>query len=145
MGETKTPCPADVGGANGCYTEGMTRVFVANHQPEARAAFRRLLLVLDMQVVGEAADWSTTLTQAPATHPDMVVVDGELLSSAGGATLSELRGACPHTVVIVLLSHLEVREQAALSTGADVFISKGEMPDRVAEHLRTAAIGIQDG
>jgi DNA-binding NarL/FixJ family response regulator len=98
-----------------------------------------------MQVVGEAADWPTTLTQAPATHPDMVVVDGELLSIAGDATLSELRGVCPHSLVIVLLSHLDAREQAALSMGADIFISKGETPDRVADHLRSAASSIYVG
>jgi DNA-binding NarL/FixJ family response regulator len=128
-----------------CYALNMTRVFVANRQPEARSAIRRLLSVLDMQWVGEAADWPTTLILAPATRPDMVVVDGELLTDAGRMILSQLRMACPHTIVIVLLSHLEAREQAALATGADIFISKGETPDRVAEHLRTAAIGIYSG
>lgn len=132
-------------GADCWYAGGMIRVFVADRLPEARAAFRLLLLVLNMQVVGEAADWPTTLAEAPDTCPDMVVVDGELLSSPGDATLSALRGACPHTIVIVVLSHLDAREQAALSTGADIFISKGETPDRVAEHLRTAARAIEPG
>jgi hypothetical protein len=39
----------------------------------------------------------------------------------------------------VLISHLDARQQAALSVGADAFISKSEMPDRVAERLRTVA------
>jgi DNA-binding NarL/FixJ family response regulator len=117
----------------------MTRVFIANRQPEARAAFRLLLLLLDMQVVGEAPDWAATLRQAPATHPDLIVIDGELLTRPDDAALSALREACSQTVVIVLLSHLEAREQAALSMGADLFISKGETPDRVADHLRNAA------
>lgn len=102
----------------------MTRVFIANRQSEARAAFRLLLLLLDMRVAGEAADWSTTLKQAPATQPDLIVVDGELLTAPDDVALSALRGACSHSVVIVLLSHLEAREQAALSMGADLFISK---------------------
>ena len=31
-------------------------------------------------VVGEAADWPTALAQAPATHPDMVVMDWDLVA-----------------------------------------------------------------
>ena len=42
-------------------------------------------------------------------------------------------------VVIVLISQLDARQQAALSAGADSFISKGETPDRVAERLLSAA------
>jgi DNA-binding NarL/FixJ family response regulator len=53
-----------------------------------------------------------------------------------------LRAACPAAVVIVLISHLDARKQAALSAGADAFISKGETPDRVAVRLRAAAESI---
>jgi DNA-binding NarL/FixJ family response regulator len=78
----------------------------------------------------------------------MVVVDWDLVAEGAGAThsapvtgqaLAELRLACPTAVVIVLISHLDARQQAALSAGADAFISKSEMPDRVAERLRAAA------
>ena len=72
-------------------------------------------------------------------HADMLVADWELLPSASNAAVDELRRACPKALVIILISHLEARQQAALSVGADVFISKGEMPERVAEHLRAAA------
>ena len=48
----------------------MTRVFLADAQPEEPSAPRLLLLDLNMEVVGEAADWPTTLAQAtnPATY-----------------------------------------------------------------------------
>jgi DNA-binding NarL/FixJ family response regulator len=46
---------------------------------------------------------------------------------------------CPTAIVIVLISHLDARQQAALSAGADAFISKSEMPERVAERLWAAA------
>ena len=123
----------------------MTRVLLAAPQPDVRAALRLLLLDLDMRIVGEAADWPTTLALAPNTRPDMLLVDWELISAGSGNTLSELRAACPAAVVIVLLSQLDAREQAALSAGADAFISKGEMPNRVADRLRAAAIGIRLG
>ena len=117
----------------------MTTVLLAAPQPDVRAALRLLLLDLDMGVVGEAADWSATLALAPETRPDMLLVDWELIPLDSGNTLSQLRAVCPDSVVIVLISQLDARQQAALSVGADAFISKGEMPDRVAEHLRMVA------
>jgi len=93
-----------------------------------------------MEVVGEAADWSTTLANAPATRLDMLLVDWDLLPiNLGVQALADLRVACPNAIVVVLISHLDARHQAALSAGADAFISKGETPERVAEHLRTVA------
>ena len=96
-----------------------------------------------MEIAGEAADWPTTLAQAPISRTDMLLVDWDLLPSAAPtAALSELRKACPEALVIVLISHLDARQQAALSAGADAFISKGETPERVAERLRTVAASI---
>jgi len=95
-----------------------------------------------MQVVGEAGDWPTVLALAPATRPDLVVVDWGLVADESGAALPKLREACPAAVVIVLISHLDPRHQAALSAGADSFISKGETSERVAESLRDAVASI---
>lgn len=120
----------------------MTRVYLADAQLAERTALRLLLLDLKMQVVGEAADWPTTLAQAPATRPDMLVVDWDLLAKGSSTALAAMRALCPAALVIVLISHLDARHQAALSAGADTFISKGELPDRVAERLRAAARSI---
>lgn len=121
------------------YHERMTRVFLADAKLEERSALRLLLLDLKMDVAGEAADWSATLVRAPICRTDMLLVDWDLLPSAPAAALDELRNACPAALVIVLISHLDARQQAALSAGADAFISKGETAERVAEHLRTVA------
>jgi len=73
----------------------------------------------------------------------MLLVDWDLLPiDLGVQALAELRMACPAALVIVLISHLDARHQAALSAGADAFISKGETPERVAERLRLAAASI---
>jgi DNA-binding NarL/FixJ family response regulator len=132
----------------------MKRVYLADAQTEERSALRLMLLDLNLLVVGEAADWPTALAQVPATRPDMVVVDWDLVAHGSGTAhpsavpgsaetsgqaLAELRLVCPSALVIVLISHLDARQQAALSAGADAFISKSEMPDRVAERLRAAA------
>lgn len=120
----------------------MTRVFVSDAKLEERSALRVLLLDLSMEVVGEASDWETTLEEAPIRQVDMLVVDWDLIPIPPEGGLETLRKLCPATLVIVLISHLDARQQAALSAGADAFISKNEMPERVAERLRLAATQI---
>ena len=120
----------------------MKRAFLADAQFDERSALRLILQDLKMQVVGEAADWPTVLALAPGTHPDLVVVDWGLVADESGAALPKLREACPAAVVIVLVSHLDPRHQAALSAGADAFISKSETSFRVAERLRDAVASI---
>lgn len=115
----------------------MMRVYVADSQADVRSSLRLLLQDIDMEVVGEAADWSTALAQASETKPGMLLVDWDLIPP--DSSLLELRATCPTAVVIILISHLDARHQAALSAGADSFISKGDTPDRVAERLRSAA------
>ena len=143
MAENKTPQSQDAAGEFLMYYESMTRVFLADALIEERSSLRLMLLDLNMEIAGEAEDWPTTLAQAPISRTDMLLVDWDLLPSAAPtAALSELRKACPEALVIVLISHLDARQQAALSAGADAFISKGETPERVAERLRTVAASI---
>jgi len=126
------------------YHEIMTRVYLADAQTEERSALRLLLIDLNMQIVGEAADWSTTLAGAPISGLNMLLVDWDLLPvDLGVQALAELRLACPDAILVVLISHLDARHQAAISAGADAFISKGETPERVAERLRLAAESIR--
>ena len=120
----------------------MTRVFLADGLTEERAALRVTLLDLQMEIAGEAADWSTTLAKAPTSRSNMLLVDWDLLPSGPQDALRQLRKACPAALVIILISHLDARQQAALSSGADAFISKGETPERVAERLRVAAASV---
>jgi len=120
----------------------MTRVFIADAKPEERSALRLLLLDMKMDVIGEAGDWQTTLAQAPQNQIDMLLVDWDLLPDNPNAALETLRLACPAALVIVLISHLTARQQAALSAGADAFISKAETPERLAERLRTVVASI---
>ena len=124
------------------YDENMTRVYLADAQSDERSALHLLLLDLKLEVVGESADWLTTLAQAPISRLDMLLVDWDMLPNSPTAALGQLRKACPDALVIVLISHLDARHQAALSAGADAFISKGETPERVADRLRAVAASV---
>jgi hypothetical protein len=57
----------------------MIRVYIANAMPTERSALRLMLLDLNMEIAGEAADWSTTLAQTPICDTDILMVEWELL------------------------------------------------------------------
>lgn len=120
----------------------MTRVFLADAKRKDRSALRQLLIDMKMDVVGAGADWMTTMAKAPADRLDMLLVDWDLLPGSPMSAIEELRKVCPATMAIVLVSQLDAREQATLSTGADVFISKSETPESVVEQLRIGAASI---
>ena len=120
----------------------MTRIYLADAKTEERSALRLMLLDMQMELVGEATDWPTTLAQVPVSRSDILLVDWDLLPSAPTEALGILRLACPAALIVVLISHLDARQQAALSAGADAFISKGEIPERVAERLRSVAASV---
>lgn len=146
MVETEPPQTQDAPGEETLYDEYMTRVYIADAVKEERSALRLLLIDLNMEVVGEAADWMTMLAQAPSLRTDMLLIDWAMLPRTMQSTALEgLRRACPAALVIVLISHLDARQQAALSSGADTFISKSETPERVAERLQSVAAGIRPG
>ena len=77
------------------YDKRMARVYLADSQREERSALRLLLTDLKMKVVGEAADWSTTLAQAPILRTDMLLVEWKLLPNEPNLALEKLREACP--------------------------------------------------
>lgn len=121
----------------------MVRVFIADAMPSERLALRLMVLDLSLEVAGEAADWSITLAQTPTCHTDILMLEWNLLPSVPSAALDELRKACPKALIIILIGSLADHQQAALSFGADVFISKSELPERVAERLLAAAAKIR--
>jgi DNA-binding NarL/FixJ family response regulator len=120
----------------------MTRAYIADAKSEERSALRLLLLDIKMEVVGEAADWFKALVEVPLRNVDLLLVDWDLLPREPQAALRAMRLACPAALVVILISHLDARQQAALSIGADAFISKGESPERVSEHLRSIAAAV---
>lgn len=121
----------------------MTRVYIADAKNEERSALRLILLDLKMTIAGESANWASTLNEAPISRMDMMLIDWDLLPNPPTSALDTLRKACPTAIVIILISHMDARQQAALSAGADAFISKSESPERVAERLRSVAEGLR--
>ena len=117
------------------------RVLIADDQPQVRSALRLLLRQEPgVTVVGEADDVERALALVDEQRPDLVLLDWELpdlrvvgpAKPAGDRLLPALRAHCPGARVIALSGRPEAR-QAALDAGADVFVSKGDPPERLLE------------
>jgi len=107
------------------------RVLLADDQAQVRSALRLLLTQEPgLSVVGEATEAQALLAQAEAIRPDVVLLDWELPGLQAADPLFTLRARCPGLKVIVLSGRPEAR-QAALAAGADVFVSKGDPPERL--------------
>lgn len=115
------------------------RVLIADDQPQVRSAMMLLLRQEpDVTVVGEASDVKQALELAAERQPDLVLLDWELPGQNGAAALAELRTVRPGVVVIALSGRPEAR-QAALTAGADAFVSKGDPPERLLEAVSDCA------
>jgi DNA-binding NarL/FixJ family response regulator len=120
----------------------MIRVYLATVMLTERSALRIMLLDMNMEIAGEADNWLTAFAGTSSSRADILIVDWELLPVPSSTALNELRAICANALIVVIISHLGFRQQAALSAGADFFISKSDMPERVSSQLLAAAAKI---
>ncbi len=121
----------------------MLRAFIADSRDEERSALSLVLSDLQLKVVGESVDWATTLAQLPSNDIDVLVVDWDILPPEARASLDALRKSRPGSMAVILISRHDARQQAAISSGADEFVSTGELAERVVDRLRSVAAGLQ--
>ena len=106
------------------------RILIADQQPKVRFALRVLLKrEPGLEVVGEAANADELLAQTTAISPDLVLLGWELPHLTPGV-LCTLRQACPSLAVVALSGRPEAR-YTALEAGANVFVSKTDLPERL--------------
>ena len=120
------------------------RILLADDQYRIRFALRALLSQQpELEIVGEAVEAQGVLAQAEATHPDLVLLAGELLDLSSSDLLRSLRKVCPHTVIIILSGRPEQRA-AILEAGADAFVSKIDSPTQLLATIHHAAEKVFD-
>ena len=115
------------------------RILLADDQPKTRYALRLLLeREPELDVVGEAAEAETLLTQLETIQPDVVLLDWELPGLAVVGGLPAVRTICPQLLIIALSGRLEAR-RAALAAGVDAFVSKSKPPSQLLATLRAVS------
>jgi len=120
-----------------------TRTVLADRQPTVRDALRMLVTQgLGMQVVDEAGTLQTLRRQVRAHHPDLAIVDWDLMARSASA-LAGLRACWPGLRIVVMGLRPEMRP-AALAAGADGFVSKMDAPDVVVGVLQPCDKGSEE-
>jgi two-component system NarL family response regulator len=118
------------------------RVLIVDDHPLTRDALAALLTQQGFDVVGEADDGSTAITQAAALAPDIVLLDLTMPGMDGLTALPGIRDAAPDSEVVVLTaSDTEENLLAAIRAGASGYLLKTESPEQIAAFLRGVARG----
>lgn len=106
----------------------MNQVFLADPLLEERSAFRALLLDMQMEIAGEAVDWSALYSQAGSTHPDMILLSWDLLPKDASQAVALLRKDCPDASIVAIINQAGDNHDAIQSSGVDACISKEDFP-----------------
>lgn len=110
------------------------RVVIADDEPLARDRLARLCKERnDLHVVAEAASGSEAIHAIQTHHPDLVLLDVELLDMSGFDVLAALDGKAPITIMVT--GHREYAVQAFEVEALDF------LPKPVDEYRFEAAIG----
>ena len=115
------------------------KVLIVDDHTLVRDGIRALLaLAADIDVVGEAAEAQSFLSQAQALKPDLILLDWELPGQPAGSLMASLSALDLDARVVVLSGRPEARK-AALAAGADAFLSKADAPEQVLTTLHQLA------
>ncbi len=93
---------------------------------------------MNAEVVAEVCDAREAVLQTATVRPNLIVVEWGLIQELSCTALDVLRAVSPASTKIVLLSSLNVRQHAAMVSGADVFISKADSTQSVVHRFRSA-------
>jgi DNA-binding NarL/FixJ family response regulator len=119
------------------------RVLLVDDQPLMRTGFSMVLgAEPDIEVVGEAADGATSLTQAAALNPDVVLMDIRMPGMDGiEATRRLVASGSAAKVIILTTFDLDEYAFAGLAAGASGFLSKDARPGELLAAIRAVAAG----
>jgi DNA-binding NarL/FixJ family response regulator len=116
------------------------RVLLADDQPSVRSALNLILeQQTDMPVAGDVTDADSLLKWLTANQADVLLLDWELPGISGKQLITILRSVAPAMKIIAMDSSPQTK-QAALTGGADDFVSKGEPPEILISVLENIKI-----
>jgi len=96
----------------------------------------------DMEIVGEAADGRTAVTQACNLQPDVVLMDISMPMLNGLKAIEKISEACPQVKVLALTRHQDDGYlQQALQAGASGYVLKQSAPNELIHAIRAVARG----
>lgn len=113
----ETGCPCEFSEMN---------VLIVDDDRASREGLRELFeLRPNINVIGEAMNGEEAVDLADALHPDLVVMDVQMPKMDGLEATRQIKQRLPDIRIILLTMYREYRA-AALRSGADVFLVKGD-------------------
>ena len=107
------------------------RILIADDQQRTRQSLKALLSTsLSETEIWEAVNGAEALRLAGDIHPQLVVMDIRMPEVDGIAATRGIKSRWPEIKVLVL-SMYQGRQEEARAAGADLFVSKGESPERL--------------
>lgn len=121
----------------------MIRVYVVDDHAVVRQGLRTFLdLQPDIEVVGEAAGGEQAVREAPASAPDVILLDLVMPEGDGVSALGRLSEVLPSARVIVLSSFGDdANVAAAMRAGAAGYLLKDVDPQALATSIRDVHAG----
>jgi DNA-binding NarL/FixJ family response regulator len=107
------------------------RILIADDQKRTRQSLKALLATsLPETEIWEAANGAEALRLAEEIHPQLVVMDIRMPEIDGLVATRGIKSRWPEIKVLVL-SMYQDRQEEAHAAGADLFVGKGESPERL--------------
>ncbi len=118
------------------------RVYLVDDEVLIRESLQVVLdLESDIEVVGQASDGETVLTDPAALTADVVLMDVRLPGIDGIEATRRLKETVPGIAVVMLSSYDNEYVGAALDAGASGYILKSYKRHRLVQAVRAASVG----
>jgi two-component system nitrate/nitrite response regulator NarL len=120
----------------------VARVLLVDDHPLVRAAVRQAISGQDLDVVGEAGEYTTALELTDSLRPDLILLDLDLPGRSGLEFLREVRAREPDARVVVLTVSASDRDLVdAIALGAAGYVTKDVTAEALRESVRSALRG----
>lgn len=123
--------------------EKKIRVMIVDDHSVVRSGLSAFLMVInDLELVGEAGSGEEALKKAHELQPDVILMDLKMPGMGGVAAIRALRHEEPKIKIIALTSYIDDGlVQGALQAGANGYLMKNVQADELANAIRSAAVG----
>ena len=117
------------------------RLLLVDDQPAVRRGLKmRIALEPDLEVVGTAGDATEAIPLARVLHPDVVLMDVEMLGMDGISAIAALRSIVPQCAVVILTLYDDAATRTlAQEAGAAAFVAKHQMEETLLAEIRRVA------
>lgn len=119
------------------------RILVAEDHETVRQGIKMIVNAQpDMEIVGEAGDGRTAVSEAVRLRPDILLMDISMPQLNGLQATKKLKECCPEVKVLTLTRHKDGSYlQQLLGAGASGYVLKQSPPEELLHAIRAIASG----